>query len=65
MTQKIYKRKLVCLLTLIAVLALVCLGTVIFDPERAARRSAVFVWMEPRLVDQADSIEIYGSLGYL
>jgi hypothetical protein len=63
MTQKTYKRKLIRLSVLTAVLALICLGTLVFDPERTARRSAAFAWIEPRLLDQADRIEISGSLG--
>ncbi|MDR1566708.1 MAG: DUF4340 domain-containing protein [Treponema sp.] len=63
MTQTIYKRKLICLSALAAVLALIFIGTVVFNPERTALRNAAFTWIEPGLLDLADRIEISGSQG--
>jgi hypothetical protein len=63
MTKKSYKRKLIGLSALAAVLVLTLVGTVVFDPERTALRNAAFAWIEPRLLDLADRIEISGSQG--
>ncbi|MDR2618604.1 MAG: DUF4340 domain-containing protein [Treponema sp.] len=62
-TKKNYTRKTACLSAIVAVLALILIGTVVFDPERTALRNAAFAWIEPRLLDLADRIEISGSQG--
>jgi hypothetical protein len=54
----VYKKKLIVLSTLVAFLALVYLITLFFDPERVSSRSAAFLWLDPKLQDQADGIEV-------
>ncbi|GHV73717.1 hypothetical protein AGMMS49940_10190 [Spirochaetia bacterium] len=54
----VYRKKLFLLSGLVGILAVVYLLTLFFDPERVNTRSAAFLWLEPKLQDQADSIEI-------
>ncbi|GHV77952.1 hypothetical protein AGMMS49942_27730 [Spirochaetia bacterium] len=54
----VYKKKLIVLSALVGVLAVVYLLTLFFDPERVNARSAAFLWLDPKLRDQADGIEI-------
>jgi len=53
-----YKNRLVCLLSLIALLSLLYTGSLIFSPEQNNKRSASFVWLEPRLSARINRIEI-------
>jgi hypothetical protein len=54
----VYKKKLILLSSLVGFLALVYLVTLFFDPERVSSRSAAFLWLDPKLQDQADRIEL-------
>ncbi|GHV29344.1 hypothetical protein AGMMS4952_14950 [Spirochaetia bacterium] len=54
----VYKKKLAVLSGLVGILAAVYLLTLFFDPERVNTRSAAFLWLDPKLQDQADGIEI-------
>ena len=56
-----YRRKLIILSSLTAVLALAYTLSLIFDPERSGRRSDSYVWLDPRLRDSIDRIEIRGA----
>ncbi|MDR1838380.1 MAG: DUF4340 domain-containing protein [Treponema sp.] len=56
-----YKNRLVCLLSLIALLSLLYTGSLIFSPEQNNKRSASFVWLEPRLSARINTIEISPS----
>ncbi|MDR0450695.1 MAG: DUF4340 domain-containing protein [Treponema sp.] len=53
-----YKRKLLILSSLAALLSLVYILSLVFDPRRSLSRSAAYVWLESRLLDQADRIVI-------
>jgi hypothetical protein len=54
----VYKKKLIVLSSLTGFLALVYLATLFFDPERVSSRNAAFLWLEPKVQDQADGIEL-------
>jgi hypothetical protein len=54
----VYKKKLIALSSLVVFLAVVYAITLFFDPERVGSRSAAFLWLDPKLQDQADSIEL-------
>jgi hypothetical protein len=56
-----YRRKLLILSSLTAILALVYVLTLVFDPEGRARRSDVYVWLDSRLQDSIDRIDIQGT----
>jgi len=58
-----YKNRLICLLSLIALLSLLYTGSLIFSPEQNNKRSASFVWLEPRLSARINRIEISPSQG--
>jgi hypothetical protein len=58
MTYKTYKRRLLTLSSLAALLFLVYILSLVFDPQRTLSRSAAYTWLEPRLLDQADRIVI-------
>jgi hypothetical protein len=54
----VYKKKLMLLSGLVGILALAYLLSLFFDPERVSSRSAAFLWLDPKLQNQADGIEI-------
>jgi hypothetical protein len=54
----VYKKKLILLSGLVGLLVTVYLVTLFFDPERVNTRSAAFLWLDPKIQDQADDIEI-------
>jgi hypothetical protein len=56
-----YRRKLIVLSSLVAVLALAYVLSLIFDPEQSGRRSDAYVWLDPRLRDSVDRIDIQGA----
>ncbi|MDR0400731.1 MAG: DUF4340 domain-containing protein [Treponema sp.] len=56
-----YKRKLIILSSLAAVLALLYVMTWVFDPERSGRRSDAYAWLDSRLQDSVDGIDIQGG----
>ena len=56
-----YKKKLITLSSLVAMLALVYTLSLIFDPARQGSRA--FAWMDPRQQHLADRIEIFGPAG--
>jgi hypothetical protein len=56
--QARYKKKILALAVTTALLALVYLLALFFDPERVASRSASFTWFPPADRDVADRIEI-------
>lgn len=53
-----YKKKLIVLSGIVAVLAIVYILTIIFDPERVGLRSDAYSWLEPRQKDRIDRITI-------
>jgi len=53
-----YKKKLICLLSIIAALSLVYALTIIFAPERTGSRSDHYVWLDSKLAAQAERIVI-------
>jgi len=53
-----YKNRLICLFSLIALLSLLYTGSLIFSPEQNNKRSASFVWLEPKLSARINRIEI-------
>ena len=57
----IYKRKLTLLSSLVAILALVYILTLVFDPER--QHSKAFAWLEQNMLSLADAIEISSPEG--
>jgi hypothetical protein len=56
-----YKRKLLVLSSLTAVLAGVYVLTFVFDPELSGRRSDAYTWLNPRLRDSVDRIDFNGG----
>lgn len=54
----VYKKKLILLSSLVAFLALVYVIALFFDPERVSSRSAAFLWLDQKLQDQADRVEL-------
>jgi hypothetical protein len=60
-----YKRKLLILSSLTAVLALLYVLSLVFDPGRRGRRSDLYSWLDPRLRDSVDGISIQGPGGEL
>jgi hypothetical protein len=58
-----YKQKLAVLSGLTGLLALVYVLTLIFEPERAGRRSAAYSWLDERQLAQAERITISGPPG--
>ncbi|MDR1239660.1 MAG: DUF4340 domain-containing protein [Treponema sp.] len=56
----VYKRKLAVLSGVTGLLALVYVLTLIFEPERAGRRSAAYSWIDSRQLAQAERIVISG-----
>jgi hypothetical protein len=54
-----YKRKIVILSGLVAVLGLIYILAIVFDPDRSGRRSDNYVWLESRLRDAVDRIDIF------
>ncbi|MDR2186265.1 MAG: DUF4340 domain-containing protein [Treponema sp.] len=54
----VYKKKLILLSGLTALLALIYAAALIFDPERVNARNAAFVWLDAEGADRADSIVI-------
>jgi hypothetical protein len=57
----VYKKKVAVLSALIAVLAIVYICTLVFDPQNS--RSSAFAWLESGQLDMADRMEIYGTNG--
>jgi hypothetical protein len=56
-----YKRKLLILSSLTAALALIYVLTLVFDPDRRGSRSDRYSWLDPRLRDSVDGIDIRGG----
>jgi hypothetical protein len=56
-----YKRKLAALSSLTAALALLYVLTLVFDPGRRGSRSDMYSWLDPRLRDSVDGIDIQGG----
>ncbi|MDR1319565.1 MAG: DUF4340 domain-containing protein [Treponema sp.] len=53
-----YGKKLTILSSLVAVLALVYVLTIFFEPERAGARNSAFTWLDPALKDRIDRITL-------
>ncbi|MDR1586967.1 MAG: DUF4340 domain-containing protein [Treponema sp.] len=53
-----YRKKLIILSSIIAVLALVYVLTVFFEPERAGARDSAFTWLDPGLKERIDRITL-------
>ena len=54
----IYKKKVICLSSLIAVLALLYAGSLVFNPERSNKKNALYTWLDPKLAGKTDRIVI-------
>jgi hypothetical protein len=54
-----YKKKLTSLSGLTGLLILIFLVTLFYEPDRVTRRGASYSWLDPRVLDQADGVEIY------
>ncbi|MDR1596280.1 MAG: DUF4340 domain-containing protein [Treponema sp.] len=54
----VYKKKLILLSGLVGLLAIVYLLTLFFDPDRINTRNAAFLWLDPKIQEEADDIEI-------
>jgi hypothetical protein len=57
----VYKKKVLFLSCLVGVLVLLYGGTLIFEPERVNSRNAVFQWLDPKLLDEVERIELSGT----
>jgi hypothetical protein len=53
-----YKKKLNILLGIAAALSVVYIATILFDPERSGQRSDAYTWLEGRLRDSIDRIDM-------
>jgi len=53
-----YKKKIICLSSLIAVLALLYTGSLVFNPERSNKKNALYIWLDPKLAGKVDRIVI-------
>jgi len=53
-----YKKKIICLSSLIAVLALLYTGSLVFNPERSNNKNASYTWLDPKLAGKVDRIVI-------
>jgi hypothetical protein len=53
-----YKKKIIYLLSLIAVLALLYAGSLVFSPERSNNKDASYTWLDPNLAWKADRITV-------
>jgi hypothetical protein len=58
-----YNKKLTILSSLVGVLAIVYIGTLVFDPERMNTRDAAFAWLDAKSASQVSGIEISNSNG--
>jgi hypothetical protein len=58
-----YKQKFIFLSGLAGLLALVYVLTLVFEPERAGRRSAAFTWIDPKIITQVENIRLSGPSG--
>jgi hypothetical protein len=56
-----YNKKLTILSSLVGVLAIVYIGTLVFDPERMNTRDAAFAWLDVKSAPQVSGIEISNS----
>ncbi|MDR1031226.1 MAG: DUF4340 domain-containing protein [Treponema sp.] len=56
----VYKKKVLFLSGLVGVLALLYGGTLIFEPERVNSRNAAFQWLDPKMLDEVERIELSG-----
>ncbi|MDR1215251.1 MAG: DUF4340 domain-containing protein [Treponema sp.] len=56
-----YNKKLTILSSLVGVLAIVYIGTLVFDPEQMNTRDAAFAWLDAKSVPQVSGIEISNS----
>jgi hypothetical protein len=59
----VYKQKLRFLSCLTAALALIYGLTLVFDPDRSGRRSDSYAWLDPKLRDSVDRIDLKGETG--
>lgn len=56
-----FKQKLIIRASIILALALVLVATLVFSPERVSGRQSAYTWLESRLADEADRVEIKGE----
>jgi hypothetical protein len=54
----VYRQKAVILSALVALLGLVLIATIVFDPGRSGRRSDNYIWLEARLQTAVDRIDL-------
>jgi hypothetical protein len=60
-----YNKKVIIMGTAAAVLALIYIMSLVFDPGRRQARNAAYAWLDPALADQTDRIEISAWDGVL
>jgi len=53
-----YKKKIIYLSTLIAVLALLYTGSLVFNPERNNNKNASYIWLDPKFAGKIDRITL-------
>jgi len=53
-----YKKKIIYLSSLIAVLALLYTGSLVFNPERSNKKNALYTWLDPKLAGKIDRIAV-------
>jgi hypothetical protein len=56
-----FKQKLIIRASIVLALALVLAATLVFSPERVSGRQSAYTWLESRLADEADRVEIKGE----
>jgi hypothetical protein len=53
-----YKKKIIYLSTLIAVLALLYTGSLVFSPERNNKKNSLYTWLDPKFAGKIDRIAL-------
>ncbi|MDR1074060.1 MAG: DUF4340 domain-containing protein [Treponema sp.] len=59
----VYKTKAAILSVIIAVLAVVYAGSLVFDPDRVSARDATYAWLEAKSVPRVDGVELKSANG--
>ncbi|MDR1218913.1 MAG: DUF4340 domain-containing protein [Treponema sp.] len=59
----VYKTKAAILSVIIAVLAVVYAGSLVFDPDRVSARDAAYAWLEAKSVPRVDGVELKSANG--
>ncbi|MDR1024124.1 MAG: DUF4340 domain-containing protein, partial [Treponema sp.] len=58
----VYRQKFLILSSLVAILTLVYILTLVFDPQLRGRRSDLYTWLDPRLREAVDRIDLQGAV---